>query len=1127
MIDISSFVLRWMFLSNLCRDISDIQNLPSILHNIAVPSQPPSIQPNTNHHGGNNHNPNDYHYQLQPSQQITQHRTAVESHYLNLPPPPPPPTAAAAVLQWRTTNGSTHPNTIDGVVVDHTTTHTPADGLKPSSSSYHPNPTQQSHERQSLSHPQYHHSDHHHHQPQQQQQQPYTNSPQLHRTTWHKKLRDEEADYKEQCWRGILSYPPNCIERNIVINHLRADLVQQLQQRIQHDTQMIQQYKRNAVQAISSDQNRNSNNNDTSTIRNKKHLPPDTTTTSTTTTTTAKDETSSSSPTLHDYIVAKRSLLLFRNYLPQLVSVILKSPPPLHVMTTTTTAAVLHKEEDEDTMMHMVDVVVNPIQQLRHIVLTQCVYDASIGIELCWLLEAEVGRAWKTLFEHRQKQSGRRLIIVLPADKAIVLAKIGMEKREAFDLLQDTEQATAFGYTESSTKHNLEHSLSPEATPISNMEQLHSNTRLPSSLSVRRCSHFGDTMHFIDRLSKISSDLRMIPAQYRYNVLHDNLHELNRRLRRRMVSRGDISLDEDDNRSPYDWPHIEDMSVDMISHSVHLPLIPQIQAWCNGEVNQGNGKLKENHSPVESQIPNTEVVRVLNIVVHEAKLLSSRERCPFLIHVEVADSGLEGNDARLYTTGMSDIGSTIGEALGMMSTTPNLATATYDPGQATSRTPPNMIPYSIPDELLPHIPIPASVGTTNNQVSEERIEHNAFIRGGSQNESPYYDSHDVMTGEYMIDPFDLVRQQDYEQLHQHLHAQRSFETLMSQTVQKISVGGELLDNVFGREWRDKCKEIRDVSPYGHIKGWRLASFIMKAGEDIRRESFVMQIISKLQSWFMEEIPEVDRPFMRPYTIMCVGGDAGLLECLSDAKSVDEVKKRTDGFTTLRDYFERAYGPPRRPAFIPPSGMHNEYNTRKILDPFGVDKNVNAMNGRVSFETAQDNFLRSLVGYSLVCYILQIKDRHNANILLDRLGHIMHIDFGYVLGDTPKMGKVPIFSERAPFKLSSDFWDVLGGWNMGAGGLGVKFCKMFELAFQCASSHADEIAALTEAAVLSLHSNPRHARSLANGVRSRLRMRGAPASREQKLFIMELVNAALTSWGTSTYDWLQRNMNGYQ
>lgn len=231
----------------------------------------------------------------------------------------------------------------------------------------------------------------------------------------------------------------------------------------------------------------------------------------------------------------------------------------------------------------------------------------------------------------------------------------------------------------------------------------------------------------------------------------------------------------------------------------------------------------------------------------------------------------------------------------------------------------------------------------------------------------------------------------------------------------------------------------------------------------------------------------------------------MIECLSDAKSVDEVKKRTDGFVSLREYFERAYGPPSAPgqrgAAGPPSHL--------------------------SFEKAQDNFLRSLVGYSLVCYILQIKDRHNANILLDRDGHIMHIDFGFVLGDTPKMGKVPIFSERAPFKLSTEFWEVLGGWNIHSGGLGVRFCQMFEQAFACASTHADEIATLVEGIMEMLTANAVSSRSIANGVRSRLRMRGPHGSKEQKSFVVDIVNAALTCWGTSTYDWLQRSMNGYQ
>jgi phosphatidylinositol kinase/protein kinase (PI-3 family) len=329
----------------------------------------------------------------------------------------------------------------------------------------------------------------------------------------------------------------------------------------------------------------------------------------------------------------------------------------------------------------------------------------------------------------------------------------------------------------------------------------------------------------------------------------------------------------------------------------------------------------------------------------------------------------------------------------------------------------------------------------------------------------------------------------------------------------VSTREALLDKVFGQPWAEKCEEIRQASPFGKTEGWRLASFIMKAGEDIRREALVMQLISNLNDWFQAEIPEADRPNLRPYTIMCNGGDAGLVECLSDAKSIDEVKKSADNFVSLRDYFERAYAPPT---------THSAHYMNSQAGSLSSGKQR-----ALTFVQAQDNFLRSLVGYSLVCYILQIKDRHNANILLDREGNVVHIDFGFVLGDSPKMAKVPIFSERAPFKLSGEFWDVLGGWNVNQGGLGVQFCHMFEQAFACAAAHTEEIVSLVEATMLTLTQSPRQARLLANGVRSRLRMRGPPGSAEQKYFTMELVNAALTSWGTSTYDWLQKNMNGYQ
>lgn len=140
--------------------------------------------------------------------------------------------------------------------------------------------------------------------------------------------------------------------------------------------------------------------------------------------------------------------------------------------------------------------------------------------------------------------------------------------------------------------------------------------------------------------------------------------------------------------------------------------------------------------------------------------------------------------------------------------------------------------------------------------------------------------------------------------------------------------------VFGELWQWKEQRIRAASPFGRLDGWRLAMFIVKAGDDLRQEQVAMQVIALAREIWREEGLGL---WLRPYQILCVGDQAGLIEAVADAKSIDHIKKRAPCFTTLREYFERVYGGP--------------YSR--------------------TFREAQRNFMRSLAGYCIVTYLLQV------------------------------------------------------------------------------------------------------------------------------------------------------------
>ena len=182
--------------------------------------------------------------------------------------------------------------------------------------------------------------------------------------------------------------------------------------------------------------------------------------------------------------------------------------------------------------------------------------------------------------------------------------------------------------------------------------------------------------------------------------------------------------------------------------------------------------------------------------------------------------------------------------------------------------------------------------------------------------------------------------------------------------------------------------MKKTSPFGHFETFTLFKVIIKNGEDLRQEQFATQLINEFHQIFKME--KVDC-WVNTYEILATGTNAGIIEVVPNSISIDQLKRKAKGITSLSHFFEVYYGP--------------------------VESN--------KYKSAMKNFINSLAGYSLVCYFIQIKDRHNGNILIDDVGHLIHIDFGFMLTNAPGKG---LKFEKAPFKLTKEFVDVMGGVN---------------------------------------------------------------------------------------------------
>lgn len=176
--------------------------------------------------------------------------------------------------------------------------------------------------------------------------------------------------------------------------------------------------------------------------------------------------------------------------------------------------------------------------------------------------------------------------------------------------------------------------------------------------------------------------------------------------------------------------------------------------------------------------------------------------------------------------------------------------------------------------------------------------------------------------------------------------------------------------VFKERWMQKVDRIRTKSPMKDCVGYDLIPIIFKNLDDLRQEQLISQIIYQMNSILEHEHINC---WLRPYKIIAISESAGIIEAIPDTVSLDVLKRTYQGYTSLLNFFETFYS-----------------------QQFEKSKKT-AENDIPTLKEAKNNFLKSLAGYCIICYLLQIKDRHNGNILLDIHGHIIHIDYGFVLG----------------------------------------------------------------------------------------------------------------------------------
>ena len=251
--------------------------------------------------------------------------------------------------------------------------------------------------------------------------------------------------------------------------------------------------------------------------------------------------------------------------------------------------------------------------------------------------------------------------------------------------------------------------------------------------------------------------------------------------------------------------------------------------------------------------------------------------------------------------------------------------------------------------------------------------------------------------------------------------------------------------------------------------------IFKVGDDCRQDMLALQIMTLLKNVFELEGLEL---FLFPYRVIATKPGCGVIECVPNSNSRDQIGRKTD--IDLYQYFIDKYG--------------------------GTDTS--------EFQRARRNFIMSMAGYSLFVFLIQIKDRHNGNLMLDEEGHIIHIDFGFMIESSPggNMGFEP------DMKITTEMGLIMGGdLNSPSFQWFTELCIKGYLAIR---PYRENI--LTLVALLIDTGLPCFRGKSIETLRARFQP--SYCEREAAQYMQAIVHKCYNNWRTNTYDGIQYMQN---